>query len=73
MYRIDLTAYKKNGYKYNHIAVRFDCTGCVEYHTGYKSTLETYLYNGVLPADVEILTFRQAAAQYPEYFIFDGK
>lgn len=54
MYRIDLTAYKKNGYKYNHIAVRFDCTGCVEYHTGYKSTLETYLYNGVLPADVEI-------------------
>lgn len=64
----DLSSYKNNGYKFNHVAVRFDCVGRLEAFAGYKSTLEREIYNGELPHDLEILTFRQAALKYPENF-----
>lgn len=65
---MDLSLYKDNGCKFNHVAVRFDCVGCLEAFVGYKSTLERRIYNGELPADLEILTFRQAVLKYPENF-----
>lgn len=68
MNRDNLSNYKKYGYKFNHIAVRFDCQGLCEFDVGYKSTLDRHLRNGDLSADVEILTFRQAALEYPEHF-----
>ena len=66
----DLSAYRRNGYKYTHVAIRFTVFGEADgYEVGYKRTLENHRYNGKYGhLYVEILTFRQAAAQYPEYF-----
>lgn len=70
----NLSAYLKNGYKYTHVALMFDVYGDLDYYeVGYKRTLENRHYNGKFGHGcIEILTFRQAAAQYPEYFKFEG-
>lgn len=69
----DLSAYKRNGYKYTHVAIAFDkFMRPNDYEVGYKRTLENKRYNGELGhGHVEILTFRQAAAQYPENFSYE--
>lgn len=69
MNKIDLSAYKKNGCKFNHVAAHLNCIGLIEYKVGYKSTLERRIYNGKLPRYFEVMTFRQAVREYPEYFI----
>lgn len=71
---INLSAYPKNGYKYTHVALMFDKFLRLDYYeVGYKRTLENRRYNGKFGHGyIEILTFLQAAAQYPEYFKFEG-
>lgn len=70
----NLSAYKRYGLKYTHIALMFDIfLQLDQYEVGYKKTLENRRYNGKFGRGyTEILTFRQAAAQYPEYFKFEG-
>ena len=64
-----LSAYKENGYNYTHVAVLVDKTGWMsDYEVGTKRSLEKRQYNGQLPDTYEILTFRQAAAKYPDCF-----
>ena len=63
----DLSVYRRNGYKYTHVAICFDKFGRLDwYEVGYKRTLENNRHNRC--AHAEILTFRQAVAEYPEYF-----
>lgn len=66
--KIDLSAYRRNGYKYTHVAIHFNkFSELDDYYVGYKRTLENQ-YGRDFWARFEILTFRQAVARYPEHF-----
>lgn len=68
----DLGAYKKNGYNYTHVAFVIDVQGQLGvFEVGYKKTLERKIANCRLTSDCEILTFKQAAKQYPQFFVIN--
>lgn len=69
MTKIDLSLYSKNGYNYNYIGFLINGRGELEYDVFVtKRQAETYAINHAMP--YRIMTFRQAARNYSQFFTY---
>lgn len=63
----DLRTYKENGYNYNYIVVVIDAQGILQDEV-FKTRKQAE--NSKIAEHGEVLTFRQAAKEYPDHYKF---